>query len=119
MAVRLSLPLICALFPTTSLLAQDSVAEKEPEWKRLAAPPIFSEESYDREGMRAAERDAFPVLDHPEMVQAGSITKELDDEEPIIGLFVGGEARAYPISVMGSVELVNDTCGALAVAVSW
>lgn len=92
----------------------------------VPAPPteqettgVFSESSYDSEGVRAAPRDAFPVLDHPEMVFAADAQQELDEEEPVIGLFLDGEARAYPISVMGGVELVNDTCGELPVAVSW
>lgn len=104
------------------LPAQGEAAEspkEEPAWKRLAGPDVFTEESYDREGMRAAARDAFPVLDHPEMVLAAAGSKEIDDAEPVIGVVIEGEARAYPISVMGGVELVNDTCGAVPFAVSW
>jgi hypothetical protein len=96
----------------------EQAEQQEQGWKKLAAPEVFSEESYDREGMRAAAKDAFPVLDHPEMAAAED-AQAIDPDEPVIGLFLGGEARAYPISVMGGVELVNDTCGEVPVAVSW
>lgn len=119
MAFRLSALLLLSATAVSHLHAQEETPAKESEWKRPVAPEIFSEESYDREGMRAAARDAFPVLDHPKMALAAAGSMEIDDEEPVIGLFVGGEARAYPISVMGGVELVNDTCGELPVAVSW
>lgn len=118
-ALRLSALLGICLSPATSLLAQEEEPEKPSGWQKPAPIEIFSERSYDREGMRAAPRDAFPVLNHPEMSPAVAGSLEIDEEEPVIGLFVGGEARAYPISVMGGVELVNDTCGEIPVAVSW
>ncbi len=43
----------------------------------------------------------------------------LDDDEAIIGVVVEGEARAYPVAVMGHIELGNDTCGQTPFAVSW
>lgn len=90
-----------------------------PEPAEAEPPSVFSESSYDLEGVRAAPRDAFPVLDHPAMASVTDASLQLDPEEPVIGLFLDGEARAYPISVMGGIELVNDTCGELPVAVSW
>ncbi|MCP4092365.1 MAG: DUF3179 domain-containing protein [Planctomycetes bacterium] len=50
-------------------------------------------------------------------VRAGN--EVLSPDEPVIGLRVGKIAHAYPISVMGGVELVNDTIGELPVTVSW
>lgn len=101
-----------------AILASCNVVPAQPTSVEEAAG-VFSETSYDTEGVRAAPRDAFPVLDHPEMALAADALQALDPDEPVIGLHLGGEARAYPISVMGGVELVNDTCGELPVAVSW
>ena len=80
---------------------------------------VFSEENYDKEMRQVMAPDQFPVLHHPEMATVLEAGLEIDADEPVIGLFLGGEARAYPISVMGGVELVNDTCGDVPVAVSW
>lgn len=80
---------------------------------------VFSEANYDKGMRQVMAPDQFPVLHHPPMATVLETGLEIDPEEPVIGLFLGGEARAYPISVMGGVELVNDTCGEIPVAVSW
>jgi uncharacterized protein DUF3179 len=84
----------------------------------LAQEPI-SAEDYTKNAMRAAPRDAFPVMDHPKMTLTAEIGDQIDPEEPVIGLLVEGQARAYPISVMGTCELVNDTVAKIPIAVSW
>jgi len=76
-------------------------------------------EDFEREARRAAPRDAFPVLDHPEMVSVEKGSETIDDDEMIIGVDLGGEQKAYPVSVMGRHELANDTCGGQAIATSW
>ena len=58
------------------------------------------EAEYDRTARRGAPRDHFPVLDDPELTPAAK-AKGLRDDDPVIGLVVGKEAKAYPISVMG------------------
>ena len=107
--------LLATIVPIT--LISCNVVPAQPQEQEASG--VFSESSYDTEGVRAAARDAFPVLDHPEMSLVADAVEELDPEEPVIGLYLDGEARAYPISVMGGIELVNDTCGELPVAVSW
>jgi hypothetical protein len=76
------------------------------------------EEEYDTQARRAAPRDGFPVLDSPSMVPA-SKAEGIRDDEPVIGIAIGKEAKAYPVSVMGRHELANDTCGKTPIAVSW
>jgi len=66
---------------------------------------------------RAAPRDAFAVLDRPKMSKAAAA--KLSNAEPVIGVLVGGEARAYTVAVMGRHELANDVCGKVPIAVSW
>ena len=76
------------------------------------------EEDYERHSSQVKPRDWFPVLDHPELVEAKD-SKGVLENEPVIGIVYGGEARAYPVSIMGVHELVNDTCGGVPLAVSW
>jgi len=91
--------------------ADTDVAEVEYE--------IFSEPDFDAHSRQVVERDAFPVLDEPTLLAATDDSLEMLPDEPVIGIHLGGEARAYPLSVMGGHELVNDVCGGLPVAVSW
>ena len=74
---------------------------------------------FDSASRRAVPRDAFPVLNNPRMVKAKDVGDDVRGSEPVLGVFLGGQAKAYPISVMGSHELGNDTCGGKPIAVSW
>jgi hypothetical protein len=76
------------------------------------------EKEYDRKARRGAARDRFPVLNDPKLTPAKE-AKGIRDDEPVIGVALGKEAKAYPISVMGVHELANDRCGGKAIAVSW
>ena len=76
------------------------------------------EEDFDRHVRRAAPRDAFDVLDTPALVAASDATT-LTADEFVLGVDLGGEARAYPIGALGSSELVNDVCGEIPIAASW
>ena len=84
-----------------------------------AQSPVPSEDEFKRDSRRAAPRDAFPVLDSPRMVGVPRANRSLKDSEPVIGIDLGGEQKAYPVAVMGRHELANDTCGKFPIAVSW
>ncbi len=43
----------------------------------------------------------------------------MDADERVIGLVINGEARAYPINILSSQEIVNDEVGGEVVAVTW
>ncbi len=45
----------------------------------------------------------------------------LKDNEIVLGVVVGGRARAYPVNLMWSPEneIVNDTLGETPIAASW
>jgi hypothetical protein len=99
------------LIPAAAPTAAFAQPQSEPE--------IFSLEDYEANSRRGADRDAFPVLDDPKLSTVANAEGVLSPEEPVIGLRIGKVAHAYPISVMGGVELVNDKIGDLPVTVSW
>ena len=72
---------------------------------------------YEKNSRRAAPKDAFPVFDDPKMLDAAD--SKLGNREPVIGVVCDGEAKAYPVSVMGRHELGNDVCGKTHITVSW
>ena len=77
------------------------------------------ESEYDSSHVRFGDRDEFPVLDKPEMSSIANADSFIDGNEPVIGVVIAGEAKAYPISAMGKHELINDVCGDVEIAVSW
>jgi len=54
--------------------------------------------------------DGIRPLDNPPTLAAAEATY-LDPGEPVFGVVVNGEARAYPLRIMDAHELVNDVVG--------
>jgi hypothetical protein len=63
-------------------------------------------------------RDGIPALSEPKYVTAAKSDFMRDDEQ-VLGVFLNGVARAYPIRILSWHELVNDRFGNLPVLVSW
>ncbi len=72
-------------------------------------------------GYQAVPRDAFPVFNNPPMLGAAEAEAQrvIFARDAVIGVAHGGEAKAYPITIMGVHELGNDTIGGTPIAVSW
>lgn len=68
--------------------------------------------------MRGLPRDAIPAIDKPVFVPAAQANFMVDDE-PVIGVAMGSVARAYPTWLLNGHEIVNDTIGGRAIAVTW
>lgn len=84
-----------------------------------SAQDLDLEADFDRHSKRVVARDSFPVLDHPNMATVKQARARLRDNDWVIGVAIKGEAKAYPIAVMGRHELANDTIGGHPAAVSW
>jgi hypothetical protein len=83
----------------------------------LAASPI--RRLQPGELLLAADTDAIPAIMAQESFFADAASTEWLEEEYVIGLALNGEARAYPIRLLSSHELVNDTVGGQPVLISW
>jgi hypothetical protein len=62
-------------------------------------------------------RDGIPSIDDPTFVPVARA--ELPDNEPVIGLMIDGDARAYPLRILIWHEIVNDVVGGVPVAVTY
>ena len=62
-------------------------------------------------------RDGIPSIDDPAFVPV--VEAELPANEPVIGLIVEGDARAYPLRILIWHEIVNDLVGRVPVAVTY
>lgn len=63
-------------------------------------------------------RDGIPALNDPEMIPAEQ-AEYLDEQDRILGVEIGGEARAYPVRVLNWHEVVNDRIGSQYFVVSY
>ncbi len=62
--------------------------------------------------------DGIPPLENPPVI-AGEETDYLLDEEPVFGIVVNGEARAYPLRIVDNHEMVNDVIGGVPVSIAY
>lgn len=77
------------------------------------------EKEYLAHSQQAVPRDAFPVLLNPAMGTVADGDKLFQADEWVIGVAFNGEAKAYPVTVMGIHELINDSVGGQPITVCW
>lgn len=63
-------------------------------------------------------KDGIPAIDAPQFKPVAEIA-DLDAKEPVIGLEIAGEARAYPLRVLIWHEIVNDRISGRPVTVTY
>ena len=63
--------------------------------------------------------DAIPAILAPEMAGADAADEWMADNEPVVGLSINGDNRAYSIPMLSRHEIVNDVVGGQPVAVTW
>jgi hypothetical protein len=63
--------------------------------------------------------DGIPAIDRPVFVTPGAAAAWLGAKEPVVALELDGDARAYPLQILVWHEIVNDTVGGRAVAVTY
>lgn len=62
-------------------------------------------------------RDAIPAVFKPAFVSVAEA--QIPDEANVIGVEIGGDARAYSIDLLDGHEIVNDVVGGKKIAVTW
>jgi len=107
---------MAALVPV--LLLASCSSQKAGQQSSSSKELDVAEAHYEANSRQVVERDHFEVLDSPELVLAG-FASSLQDDEDVLGVVLGGDARAYPIGALGKSELVNDVCGGVPIAASW
>ena len=89
-------------------------------WKMEWSKTDFSRHSVDYSEIMSGgpPKDGIPPVDDPKFVHV-SEAKGLGEREPVIGLVINGDARAYPLRILVWHEIVNDTVGGVPVAVTY
>ena len=62
-------------------------------------------------------KDGIPSIDDPVFVAVAEA--ELPDQEPVLGVTIGDDTRAYPVRILIWHEIVNDVVGGVPVAVTF
>ena len=87
--------LLSTIDPSFALFIYDDVQTRVPLW------------TIDWGGV---VRDGIPPLEFPKTMP-GNQVQFLNPDEPVFGVTINGESRAYPHRIMGWHELANDSLG--------
>ena len=63
-------------------------------------------------------KDAIPAIMSPSF-DDGSKASWLRGIDPVVGIEIAGESRAYPVAILSRHEIVNDKIGVIPFAVTW
>jgi len=103
-----------------AMAAVSAQAMASPDrWQREWPKTDFSKSSVDFGDILSGgpPKDGIPSIDEPKFVPQRDA--KLSPTEPVVGLTVNGESRAYPLQVLTWHEIVNDTIGGVPVTVTY
>lgn len=84
---------------------------------RDAYNPVASGEQLPDGFRQLLPRDAIRPVYDPEFVEAAAA--QWEDETDVIGVTIGGQSKAYPVSFLNGRELVVDEIDNVPILVSW
>jgi len=117
MLYRPGLTAACTIVATL-LTISDTSGQKQQQ-KKINF--LERQESIKQRIERSKGKIRNKTVHEPPMISAGK--SDLDDDEPVIGVALNKQARAYPLTMLfgggGIFELLNDTCGGHPIAASW
>ena len=64
-------------------------------------------------------RDGIPAILDPTFIDPNAAFSQMAPGERVLGLSINGDHRAYSLNLLSRHEIVNDTVGGVAVAVTW
>ena len=62
---------------------------------------------------------AIPAIDNPTFVSGAAANAQMSADEPVLGIVLDGEARAYSLWQLDAHEIVNDEIKGTAIAATW
>ena len=118
---RLSAGVLGGVFAVVGVLMVSPPAKANPAaWASEWPKTDFNKRSVDLSEIISGgpPKDGIPSIDDPKFLPISQITN-MSDTEPVIGLIINGDARAYPLSVLTWHEIVNDTVGGVPVTITY
>ena len=88
----------------------------------LTVLPVGAQSGQRREFKPVKVLNRFlPTIRNPKTLPASEAGRVVTDNELVLGVVIGKQARAYPINQLTgpSREIINDTLGGQAIAATW
>ncbi len=95
--------------------------DKPPRFLTLGWSTDFSRHSvpFDEIMSGGPVRDGIPPIDHPKYHDVSASPPYLGENEPVISVEINDDARAFPLAILISHEIVNDVIGGVPVTVTY
>lgn len=82
-------------------------------------PPEIIGEFDDEPMYSVLPADAIPAIREPEFLTGAEANSQMSPHEPVIGVVLDGEARAYSTWHLDAHEIVNDEISGTQIAATW
>lgn len=96
----------------------DLFASIDPNFRVFIYPSVRHEIRLEEITWGGVVKDGIPALNSPSFVTPDKATY-LTDGEPVFGIVINGDARAYPYRIMDWHEMANDVVGGVPVALAY
>ncbi len=114
--------LAIALVAASTLSAFAPRAQANPErWKAQGwSKTDFSKSSINWDDILSGgpPKDGIPSIDKPKFIAAAD-DKDLAAKDPVVGVVINGDSRAYPLRILIWHEIVNDTVGGVPITITY
>lgn len=87
-------------------------------WLLFGARVLWAADLRPEEIVTVLPKDAIPAILAPSF-QEGTKASWLNAKDFVVGMEIGGNARAYPVATLSRHEIVNDELGGVPIAVTW
>ena len=110
--------IIITLLPLSSQAGNNEMVQK---WKAEGWQTDFSRSNIPFSEIMSGGplRDGIPPIDSPRFISLKELGNRIPKGEPVLGLTLNGDARAYPLRVLMWHEIVNDVVGGEPVTITY
>ncbi len=63
--------------------------------------------------------NAIPAIQNPEFLTGDAAAAQMAADEPVLGITLSGESKAYSLWHLDAHEIVNDSIGGVPIAATW
>ena len=97
------------------------LSDEPPRFLTRGWQTDFSRHSVPFDEIRSGgpPRDGIPPIDNPKYIDVSEPPSYMRENEPVISVEINGDARAYPLAILISHEIVNDEFGGVPVTVTY
>ena len=105
-------------YPGYAGFLADLLARIDPQFRRFVYDGIAHDIRMEEIAWGGVLVDGIPALANPRMTTA-SAASYLNPDDPLFGVEINGDARAYPLRIANWHEMVNDVVGGVPVSLAY